>query len=306
MSQHPFRGMGVALVTPFTEANEVDYKSLERLLEHLLRGQATDFIVIHGTTGESPCLTREERNQVTRHVVDQVDGRCPLMIGLGGNDTRETANRLRELDTRGLSGVLSVVPYYNKPSQEGMYQHFKTLAAHSSLPLILYNVPGRVGVNMTPDTVIRLAQTCDNIIGIKEASGFPQQASQITAGDLPKDFVVLSGDDSLTVPFIQNGAEGVISVLGNAYPQAASRLTHLAMDGYVNEADMLQTALRQINAQLFQEGNPAGIKALLWLMRLIDSQTLRLPLVSASSELVERLDQTRKELDHTLAHWPTW
>ena len=166
-------------------------------------------------------------------------------------------------------------------------------------------MPGRVGVNMTPDTVIRLAQTCDNIIGIKEASGFPQQASQITAGDLPKDFVVLSGDDSLTVPFIQNGAEGVISVLGNAYPQATSRLTHLAMDGHVNEADMLQTALRQINAQLFQEGNPVGIKALLWLMRLIDSQTLRLPLVPASSELVERLDQTRKELDHTLAHWVT-
>lgn len=302
MSRHPFRGMGVALVTPFTEANEIDYKSLERLLEHLLRGQATDFIVIHGTTGESPCLTREERNRVTQHIVEQVDGRCPLMIGLGGNNTRETAERLSTLDTRGLSGVLSVVPYYNKPSQEGMYQHFKTLSTHSPLPLMLYNVPGRVGVNMTPDTVIRLAQSCENIIGIKEASGFPQQASQITAGELPEDFVVLSGDDSLTVSFVQNGAVGVISVLGNAYPQLASRLTHLAMDGHINEADLLQTELRLLNAQLFQEGNPVGVKALLWLMRLIDSPTLRLPLVAASPELIDRLDQTRKELDRTLSH----
>ena len=150
MSKHPFRGMGVALVTPFTEEQEVDYKSLERLLEHLLRDGATDFIVIHGTTGESPCLTRQERQRVTEHIIEQVAGRCPLMIGLGGNNTRETGERLRELDTRGLSGVLSVVPYYNKPSQEGMYRHFAHLATEGPLPLVLYNVPGRVGVNMAP------------------------------------------------------------------------------------------------------------------------------------------------------------
>ena len=179
MSKHPFRGMGVALVTPFTEEQEVDYKSLERLLEHLLRDGATDFIVIHGTTGESPCLTRQERQRVTEHIIEQVAGRCPLMIGLGGNNTRETGERLRELDTRGLSGVLSVVPYYNKPSQEGMYRHFAHLATESPLPLVLYNVPGRVGVNMAPDTVVRLARDFVNIICIKEASGYTQQAAQI-------------------------------------------------------------------------------------------------------------------------------
>ena len=302
MSKYPFRGMGVALVTPFTESQEVDYKSLERLLEHLLRDGATDFIVIHGTTGESPCLTREERQRVTDHIIEQVAGRCPLMVGLGGNNTRETAERLRELDPRGLSGVLSVVPYYNKPSQEGMYRHFAHLAEASPLPLVLYNVPGRVGVNMAPDTVVRLARDFDNIIGIKEASGYPQQAAQITACELPEDFVVLSGDDALTVPFIQNGAVGVISVVGNAYPRLFSHLTHLAMEGHINEADMIQTEMRAINTQLFQEGNPVGIKALLYLMRLIDSNSLRLPLVAASPELSERLDSTRKALDIYASH----
>ena len=224
------------------------------------------------------------------------------MIGLGGNNTRETGERLRELDTRGLSGVLSVVPYYNKPSQEGMYRHFAHLATESPLPLVLYNVPGRVGVNMAPDTAVRLACDFDNIIGIKEASGYPQQAAQITSCELPKDFVVLSGDDALTVPFIQNGAEGVISVVGNAYPRLFSHLTHLAMEGRINEADMIQTEMRAINTQLFQEGNPVGIKALLYLMRLIDSNSLRLPLVAASSELSERLDATRKALDIYASH----
>lgn len=297
MSKHSFKGLGVALVTPFTETNKVDYKSLERLVEHLLRDRATDFLVVHGTTGESPCLTRQERDAVTEQIVKQVAGRCPIMVGLGGNNTLETAERIAAMQTRGIDGILSVVPYYNKPSQEGIYQHFSTLARRSSLPIVLYNVPGRVGVNMAPDTVIRLAQEHENIIGVKEASGFPQQAEQITSAELPKDFVVLSGDDALTVAFVQNGAQGVISVVGNAYPRLTSRLTHLAMQGRYNEADMLQTAMRQINTQLFQEGNPAGIKALLCLMCLIDSDTLRLPLVPVSEELRVRLDETRKELD---------
>lgn len=297
MSKHPFRGMGVALITPFTEQEEVDYKSLERLLEHLLRDQATDFIVIHGTTGESPCLTRQERDEVIKHVIQQVAGRCPLMVGLGGNNTREIGERISELDPTGLSGILSVVPYYNKPSQEGIFQHFSYLAQRSELPLILYNVPSRVGVNMASDTVVRLARTHSNIVGVKEASGFPQQAGQITSSELPEDFVVLSGDDALCVAFVQNGARGVISVAGNAYPRLTSRLIHLAMDGRYNEADMIQTAMRQLNTQLFQEGNPAGIKALLHLMGLIDTERLRLPLVCVSQELRERLDETRRVLD---------
>lgn len=301
MSKHPFTGLGVALVTPFTEDNQVDYKSLERLVEHLLRDQATDFLVIHGTTGESPCLTRQEREVITRRVVDQVAGRCPIVVGLGGNNTAETAERIQAMDTRGVSGILSVVPYYNKPSQEGIYQHFACLAEHSRLPLILYNVPGRVGVNMASDTVVRLARAYNNIVGVKEASGFPQQAEQITSAELPEGFVVLSGDDALTVSFVQNGARGVISVVGNAYPRLTSRLVHLAMKGRYNEADMIQTAMRQLNTQLFQEGNPAGIKALLSLMHLIDSEQLRLPLVCVSSELRERLDETRKSLDDYIA-----
>ena len=219
MSKHSFKGLGVALVTPFTETNKVDYKSLERLVEHLLRDRATDFLVVHGTTGESPCLTRQERDAVTEQIVKQVAGRCPIMVGLGGNNTLETAERIAAMQTHGIDGILSVVPYYNKPSQEGIYQHFSTLARRSSLPIVLYNVPGRVGVNMAPDTVIRLAQEHENIIGVKEASGFPQQAEQITSAELPKDFVVLSGDDALTVAFVQNGAQGVISVVGNAYPR---------------------------------------------------------------------------------------
>ena len=219
------------------------------------------------------------------------------MVGLGGNDTVETGERIQAMDTRGVSGILSVVPYYNKPSQEGIFQHFSYLAQRSELPLILYNVPSRVGVNMASDTVVRLARTHSNIVGVKEASGFPQQAGQITSSELPEDFVVLSGDDALCVAFVQNGARGVISVAGNAYPRLTSRLIHLAMDGRYNEADMIQTAMRQLNTQLFQEGNPAGIKARLHLMGLIDTECLRLPLVCVSQELRERLDETRRVLD---------
>ena len=202
MSKHAFRGLGVALVTPFDGRGEVDYQSLRTLLNHLLKNQATDFIVVHGTTGESPCLTREERDQVTCFVIEEVAGRCPIMIGLGGNNTREIGQRIADLDTEGIQGILSVVPYYNKPSQEGIYQHFAHLARCSRLPIVLYNVPGRVGVNMASDTVVRLARDFDNIIGVKEASGFPQQAGQITSAELPEDFVVLSGDDALSVAFM--------------------------------------------------------------------------------------------------------
>lgn len=296
MSKHAFRGLGVALVTPFDGRGEVDYQSLRTLLNHLLKNQATDFIVVHGTTGESPCLTREERDQVTRFVIEEVAGRCPIMIGLGGNNTREIGQRIAVLDTEGIQGILSVVPYYNKPSQEGIYQHFAHLARCSRLPIVLYNVPGRVGVNMASDTVVRLARDFDNIIGVKEASGFPQQAGQITSAELPEDFVVLSGDDALSVAFMQQGAQGVISVVGNAFPQLTSELIHLAMEQKYPEADMIQTEMQQINTLLFQEGNPAGIKALLLEMGLIASEQLRLPLVPVSEELKGKLGQAAQSL----------
>ena len=290
------QGTGVALVTPFNKEGDVDVPALERLV-HTQVENGIDYLVVLGTTAETPTLSTEEKELVKMTVKKANKGRLPMVLGVGGNNTQTIVEQVREVSSEDYTAILSVTPYYNKPSQEGIYQHFSTLARRSSLPIVLYNVPGRVGVNMAPDTVIRLAQGHENIIGVKEASGFPQQAEQITSAELPKDFVVLSGDDALTVAFVQNGAQGVISVVGNAYPRLTSRLTHLAMQGRYNEADMLQTAMRQINTQLFQEGNPAGIKALLRLMCLIDSDTLRLPLVPVSEELRVRLDETRKELD---------
>ena len=295
------KGMGIALVTPFKADGSVDYEALVKLVEYQVQN-GTDYLVVLGTTAETPTLTETEKAEIKRLVVTQVRRRVPVVLGVGGNCTRAVVDTLRQADLQDVDAILSVVPYYNKPSQEGMYRHFAHLAEASPLPLVLYNVPGRVGVNMAPDTVVRLARDFDNIIGIKEASGYPQQAAQITACELPEDFVVLSGDDALTVPFIQNGAVGVISVVGNAYPRLFSHLTHLAMEGHINEADMIQTEMRAINTQLFQEGNPVGIKALLYLMRLIDSNSLRLPLVAASPELSERLDATRKALDIYASH----
>lgn len=291
-----FTGMGVALVTPFTPEGKVDYPSLQSLLNHLLADGATDFVVVHGTTGESPCLTRDERNEVTRLVVEQVAGRCPIVVGLGGNDTLELGKRFEEAPIEGVDGFLSVVPYYNKPSQEGLYRHFCHIAERSALPIILYNVPGRVGVNMMPDTIIRLAKDCPNIVGVKEASGYVMQAEQVVQAGLGEDFVVLSGDDALSVSFMQNGARGVISVVGNAYPRLFSELIHLAMDGKYNEADMIQTTLRDINTQLFANGNPAGIKALLYQLGIIRHNVLRLPLVPTTKEVYDALAVAHQRL----------
>ncbi len=291
-----FTGLGIALVTPFAPDGTIDYQSLDRLLDYLIKGGA-DFLVIHGTTGESPCLTREERELVTRRVVERVAGRLPIMIGLGGNDTLELAKRFECLNSEGIDGILSVSPYYNKPLQEGLYQHFAHISKHTDLPIILYNVPSRVGVNLMPETVVRLAKDCPNIIGIKEASGFVAQVEQVVKGVEGLDFVVLSGDDALSANFIRNGARGVISVVGNAYPQLFGRLIHLAMEGKLNEADDLQDKFRELNIQLFANGNPAGIKALLKQMELLEHNALRLPLIPASKDVSLALDEARQALD---------
>ncbi len=291
-----FTGLGVALVTPFALDGTIDYQSLDRHLDYLIEGGA-DFLVIHGTTGESPCLTREERELVTRRVVERVAGRLPIMIGLGGNDTLELAKRFKSLDTEGIDGILSVSPYYNKPLQEGLYQHFAHISKQTDLPIVLYNVPSRVGVNLMPETVVRLAKDCPNIIGIKEASGFVAQVEQVVKGVEGLDFAVLSGDDALSANFIRNGARGVISVAGNAYPQLFGRMIHLAMEGKLNEADDLQDKFRELNIQLFANGNPAGIKALLKQMELIEHNVLRLPLIPASKAVTLALDEARQALD---------
>lgn len=299
MSVSKFFGLGVAMVTPFLPSGALDVKSLHRLLDHLLE-EGADYVVVHGTTGESPCLTRVERDEVTDIVVQRIGGRIPIVIGLGGNDTRETAGRLRQMRADGIDAILSVVPYYNKPSQEGLYQHYRHLSEASPLPIILYNVPGRVGINMLPDTVVRLAEDCHNIIGIKEASGFVAQAEQINSMLGSSSFVVLSGDDALSVPFMKVGAKGVISVVGNAYTRLMRELIHLGLEGKMNEADLIQTKLRQINNFLFANGNPAGIKALLYQMQLIDHQHLRLPLTPVTHEVYLSLERERRLLDEYL------
>lgn len=294
MQSKIFRGMGVALVTPFDAYGDVDYESLDRLIDHQLSGEA-DFVVIHGTTGESPCLTRREREQVTRRIVERVDGRMPIMVGLGGNDTRELGERFRAMNTEGISGVLSVVPYYNKPTQEGLYRHFSYIADCSPLPIVLYNVPGRVGVNMMPETVARLAEY-PNIIGVKEASGFVAQAEQIVRLVDRPDFAVLSGDDNISIDFIRNGAVGVISVIGNAYPRLFRHLIHLSLMGHHFEAEEIQIRLRNMNTQLFANGNPSGIKALLYQMNIIRHNTLRLPLVEVSHEVYKSIEIEHRQI----------
>ncbi len=291
-----FIGLGVALVTPFLADGAIDYKSLERLLEHIITNGA-DYLIVHGTTGESPCLTRDERNEVTRKVVEQVAGRVPIVIGLGGNDTLEVGKRFRELDTTGIAGILSVAPYYNKPNQEGLYQHFAHIAKCTDLPIMLYNVPGRVVVNIMPETVIRLANDCPNIVAIKEASGFWEQGRQVAEAMQGKDFVVLSGDDALSMHFIRNGAKGVVSVAGNAYPQLCAKLIHLGIEGKLNEADLIQDRLVKLNSLLFANGNPSGIKALLKDMEVIDHNVLRLPLLPASKDVEQSLCEERLALD---------
>lgn len=295
-----FEGMGVALVTPFLPTGAVDYDSLRSLLEHVVGGNA-DFVVVHGTTGESPCLGREERNEVTNFVIEVVQGRVPIMLGLGGNNTLEIGQRMATLDTRGLSGILSVVPYYNKPTQEGLYRHFAHLAEVSPLPIVLYNVPGRVGVNMTPEVVARLANEYSNIIGVKEASGFVAQAEATHRLIGREDFCILSGDDNISIDFIRNGACGVISVIGNAYPRLFTELIHLSMQGRYNEAEMIQLELREMNTQLFANGNPSGIKALLYQQGIIQHNVLRLPLVPVTSEVYRLLGEAMQAVDRYIA-----
>ena len=294
--ENKFRGTGVALVTPFDENDNIDYKSLDRLLENICVDGGADFVVVHGTTGESPCITREERDEITSFVIEKINGRIPIMVGLGGNNTIETCRRIEAMETKGIDAILSVVPYYNKPSGEGMYRHFMQISECSSLPIVLYNVPGRVGVNLSADIVQRLYNDSDKIIGVKEASGFPAQSEAIRNLIDDPNFVIYSGDDSLSVAIIRNGGAGVISVVANAYPKLFSRLIHLAMKSKYNEAEMIQLQLKEINSLLFANGNPSGIKALLYQMGIIKHNKLRLPLIPVSNEVFEGLEKARNIL----------
>ena len=286
MESFDFRGLGVALVTPFDINGDVDYDRLHLLVNRLVAGGA-DYIVVLGTTAETPCLTDDEKRRIRESVAEWVGGRVPLVLGFGGNCTAALCEELRAWDGDGYTAILSVTPFYNKPSQQGLYEHFKAVAEASPLPVLLYNVPGRTGVNMQPATTLRLAREVPGIAGVKEASGNLTQIGEIIAG-APEGFAVISGDDALTVDMAAMGAQGVISVIGNAAPNVWSRLTHLALDGKVMEAKEMYAGLDALGKMLFAEGNPAGIKALMGVMGLCEG-VLRLPLVGVSEGLRERM-----------------
>lgn len=293
MTHNIFKGLGIALITPFMEDGSVDYKALMRLIEYQLDNGA-DFFCILATTGETPTLTADEKQKIKDLVVSLVGGRVPILMGCGGYNTAAIVEELQTRDFKGVDGILSVCPYYNKPSQEGLYQHFKTIAANTSLPVVLYNVPGRTGVNMKAETTVRLAHDCQNIVAIKEASGNLEQVDEIIKNK-PKDFDVISGDDALTFPMISCGAVGVISVIGNALPREFSKMIRLQMKGEYDGARKIHHRFTDLFSLLFVDGNPAGVKAMLHEMGYIEN-ILRLPLVPTRISTLQRMSDIMKEL----------
>lgn len=285
--------MGVALITPFKEDESVDYEALGRLVDYLLQNGA-DYLVVLGTTAETPTLTEEEKKKIIELVVTKVRHRIPIVLGVGGNCTKSVVDKLKNDNFEGIDAVLSVVPYYNKPSQEGIYQHYKAIAQATDLPVILYNVPGRTGVNMTAETTLRLAREFKNIIAVKEASGNITQMDDIIKNK-PKDFNVISGDDGITFPLITLGAIGVISVIGNAFPREFSRMVRLALAGDYESARTIHHRFTELFSLLFIDGNPAGVKSMLSMMGFVENR-LRLPLVPTRIVTYEKIRHVLHEL----------
>ena len=293
MTRNIFKGLGIALVTPFTASGAVDYAALKRLVQFQLDNGA-DFLCILATTGETPTLTTEEKTNIKNLVIELVKGRVPILMGCGGNNTAAVVEELRTADWHGIDGVLSVCPYYNKPSQEGLYQHFKAIASATSLPIVLYNVPGRTGINMKAETTVRLARDFHNIVAIKEASGSLEQVDEILK-NAPKDFAVISGDDALTYPMVACGAVGVISVIGNALPREFSKMLRLEFNNEFAAARKIHHKFTDLFSLLFVDGNPAGVKAMLSEMGFIEN-VLRLPLVPTRLTTKQRISEILKEL----------
>ena len=293
MVHNIFKGLGIALITPFKEDGSVDYESLIRLIDYQLNNGA-DFFCILATTGETPTLTAAEKLKIKDTVVDYVQARVPILMGCGGYNTAAVVEELQTGDFRGVDGILSICPYYNKPSQEGLYQHFKAISAATKLPVVMYNVPGRTGVNMQAATTVRLARDCQNIVAIKEASGNLEQVDEIIKNK-PNDFDVISGDDSLTFPMISCGAVGVISVIGNALPKEFSKMIRLQMRGEYDPARKIHHRFTDLFSLLFVDGNPAGVKAMLSEMGFIQN-VLRLPLVPMRINNMQRMSEILKEL----------
>jgi len=288
MAANIFRGLGIALVTPFHSDGSIDYEALDRLIDYQL-SNGTDFFCILATTGETPCLTAEEKHQIKEFVVDKVAAQVPILMGCGSNNTAALVQELHNTDFRGIDGVLSVCPYYNKPSQEGLYRHFRAVAEASPLPVVLYNVPGRTGINLKAETTVRLATDCPDIVAIKEASGSLEQVDEIIKLK-PDRFDVLSGDDALTFPMIASGAAGVISVIGNALPREFSRMIRLEFRGEYEPARRIHHQFTELYKLLFVDGNPAGVKALLHEMGFIENE-LRLPLVPTRVSTVQKMSE---------------
>ena len=293
MRYHIFRGLGVAVVTPFTSAGAVDYPALKRLIRYQL-DSGVDFLCILATTGETPCLTLDEKNKITELVKEENKGLVPILKYCGGNNTAAVIEEMKATDWSGIDGILSICPYYNKPSQEGLYQHFKAIASASPLPVVMYNVPGRTGVNMKAETTVRLAHDCENIVGVKEAAGSLEQVDEIIKGK-PDRFDIISGDDALTFSMIASGAAGVISVIGNALPREFSRMIRLEFQGEYEAARRIHHMFTELYSLLFVDGNPAGVKALLNDMGYIEN-VLRLPLVPTTIKTKEKMADILKEI----------
>lgn len=284
-----FFGTGVALVTPFTSTGSVDYKSLKKVLLHTAKG--VDYYVVMGTTGESATLSREEKKAVLQFVIDNNPKKLPVVFGIGGNNTKEVIDTIKSANFEGVDALLSVSPYYNKPSQEGIYQHFKAVADASPVPVILYNVPGRTASNIAAETTLRLAAH-KNIFAVKEASGNIEQCMKI-AKAMPKDFLLISGDDLLTVPLYSIGAKGVISVLANAYPVVFQKMKEFSFAGDFAKASKEQFKILEINGPMYEEGNPVGVKQLMADMGLCGNH-VRLPLVEASEGLKKKIQTAKR------------
>jgi 4-hydroxy-tetrahydrodipicolinate synthase len=294
MSKINLKGVGVALITPFNEDESVDYEALVRLVDYQIQNN-TDYLVVLGTTGETPTLTEDEKTQIVETIVNRVDGRIPIVLGVGGNNTKAVVERLKTESFEGIDAILSVVPYYNKPSQEGIYQHYKAIAEASKLPVILYNVPGRTGVNMSAETTLRIANEFKNVVAIKEASGDMTQMDDIIKNK-PERFDVISGDDGITFPLITLGAVGVISVIGNAFPREFSRMARLALEGDYQSALTIHHSFSELFSLLFVDGNPAGVKCMLHMMGYIHNK-LRLPLVPTRITTFEKIRLVLNELN---------
>lgn len=287
MKNNPFVGTGVALITPFNEDFSVDYKSLENIVEFTLSNGA-DFMVALGTTSEAPTLTYEEKDKVLKTIIKVTDKRCPILLGMGGNNTMALVDAVKNQDFKGVDGILSVVPYYNKPNQRGMKAHFEMVADNSPVPVVLYNVPGRVGVNLQASTCVELAKH-HNIVAVKEASGNLQQIMEILR-DKPSDFDVLSGDDSITQPMMALGAKGVISVAANGYPDLFCKMVTSMLNNDADTALSLHYKTLKMNNLIFADGNPAGIKYLMSLQKICKN-ILRLPLVGVNDNVKNDLEK---------------